>query len=283
MVPDEPATLGGAVAGLCAEDHRERVGIRDDHVPAGPYHPREFPRGRAEVGAVRERERADGEVHRAVGQRKRREVAGLEARCGNLRSRVLQHLGSGVDTDHPVTCCRQVFGVAAGAAGRVERIAGRVARHHLMHDRLLGEQHRVVRGVVDGGPLGIPVRDRPFAHDDGTRPRLLVESARHLDDAPDPRLDARRVQRPCAHDAEALETEDEIAERGVIGHGKRLPGAHQHNNIWSPLPQREGGPGRSGEDPGRPASAASRARTCGPTTPISTPIGAMNRKIPPMT
>ena len=69
------------------------MGVRDDHVPAGPYHARELPGPEAEVGAVRERERAHGEVHRAVGQRKRHEVAGLEARSRRLHPRPLEHLG----------------------------------------------------------------------------------------------------------------------------------------------------------------------------------------------
>ena len=230
---------------------------------------------------MRQRERADREVHRAVRQRQRSEVAGLEPRPGNLCSGVFQHLRRGIDTDHPVTQRRQVLGVPAGAACRVERIAGRVARDHLPHDRLLGEHHRVARRVVDRRPLGVAARDRLLAHDLGARPRRIVEAACHLNDAPHARLDARRVHRPRAHDAEPLEAEDEIAERGVICHGQRLLRTHQHSN--SGVQPSWGGGIALVQDPGVPASSASRARTRGPTTPISTPIGAMNRKTPPMT
>ena len=219
VVADEPArSVDRPVAGLPAEGHRERVHVGYDQVAAGPHGAREFADGRAEVGAVRERERADREVDRVVGERQHGQVAGLEPPRRDLRPGQFQHRGRCVDADHPVAEGCQVFGVPAGAAGRVERVADRVARHDPVDRGLLGEHHRVARGVVDRGPLGVAVRDRLLAHDDGTRPRLLVEAARHLDDAAHPRLDSLRVQRPRAHDAEALEAEYEIAECRVLSH-----------------------------------------------------------------
>jgi hypothetical protein len=112
---------------------------------------------------VGQRESTDDDVDVLVRQRQLAQVALAKLGAGDLCRSDRQHLGGTVNADHSVAEGGKVFGVAAGAAGGVQRGTGRQAIQDLPDDGLLQVDELVSRQVIGFGPgiVALHDRDRP--------------------------------------------------------------------------------------------------------------------------
>ena len=131
---------------------------------------------RREVGHVAQRDRAHDEIDRVVGERQVVQVRFVERAVGHLRAGTREHLRRRVDADHRVAERRQVLGVPAGPAGRVESDADGQAVEDLAHDRLLDLEELIARLVVERRPARVA-----FARRDRTRLDARAELVRRLE------------------------------------------------------------------------------------------------------
>jgi hypothetical protein len=100
-------------------DHR-RMDVGEDHAPAGPHRAGELGDRRADVGAVVERQAADGEVERRVVDGQLLQAAEQELRARHLRAREPEHLRRHVEPHDRMPGLRQMRAHAAGPARRVQ-------------------------------------------------------------------------------------------------------------------------------------------------------------------
>ena len=89
---ERPRAVGIDVRRLASEVDHRGVDVGEDHPAAGPHGASELGDRRCEVGAVIEREAADGEVEPAVVDGQRLEAAVEERRLGNLLPGAGEHL-----------------------------------------------------------------------------------------------------------------------------------------------------------------------------------------------
>jgi hypothetical protein len=120
VVPDETdALVVHAVGSLRAEGHERWVHVTDDHAAARPHDPAQLGDARTQLGEMRQRERAHGEVGLLVLERQRRQRADSEVRARDARQRQGEHRLRLVDADHVVPQLDEPSRVATGAAGGV--------------------------------------------------------------------------------------------------------------------------------------------------------------------
>ena len=219
VIADEPeVALTGGVAGVRPEHRHERMHVGEDDAPAGAQDAGKLSHGALDLGAVGERQRADGEVARPRRQRQRRQVGEFEVSCRNLLPGLIEHLRRCVDSCDGVTERVQLARVPSRTAGRVQGGPHGVPVEELPHDRLLREQYRVPRSVVPEGPLAISDSDAPLVLNKRAGPGQLLTVLHDLGHARCPCCHGVGVNPPSPKDGQPFEPQDEVAEGGLLVH-----------------------------------------------------------------
>jgi len=140
------AGIGGHVAdlGVRPDLHQRQPDVSDeaarvgnDQVSIGSEDPDELGEGVCQVGHVAQCERTDDHIDGGVRKRQLVQLGFVELALGDLLAGDGEHLRRCVDTDHLVAERRQVRGMPARNAGRVESHPHREAVEDFAHDRLL--------------------------------------------------------------------------------------------------------------------------------------------------